>query len=189
MNKLGQIITVGCVTASLLMAPLNANANSLDTSDTGIGVGGSSHSISDYRLVGEISFRKFIFHIYDAELRVEGSEFSWERPYALTLTYARKISRDELVEASLAEIARIGDKTASQVEYLREPLTECFVDVRDGDKITGHSLDKNTAVFYFNEQQTCNLKGDDAVKEFFSIWLGEETIDPKKSLKLRGLSS
>ena len=145
--------------------------------------------ISDYRLLGEVSFKKFIFHIYDAELRVEGSSFSWEQPYALILTYARKISREELVEASLAEMARIGEKDVADFESFRAPLSACFADVREGDKITGHSLNADKAVFYLNGDKTCVLEASGASKTFFSIWLGDNTMDPDRSRKLLGFSS
>ena len=144
--------------------------------------------ISDYRQLGEMRFKKFIFHIYDAELRVAGPGFSWDQPFALTLTYARTISREDLVEASLAEIARIEDKKIDTVEYLRAPLTACFADVRDGDQITGHSLDANKAVFYFNDQQTCILDSPGVSKSFFSIWLGDNTMDPDRSRELLGMA-
>ena len=133
-------------------------------------------------------FKKFIFHIYDAELRVAGSEFSWEKPFALTLTYARKISREDLVEASLSEIARIENIEIDMIEYLRAPLAGCFADVRDGDQITGHSLDTNKAVFYFNGAQTCTLESPGASKSFFSIWLGDNTMDPDRSRELLGMA-
>ncbi len=148
----------------------------------------SLQEISGYRQLGEMRFKKFIFHIYDAELRVAGREFSWEEPFALTLTYARKISREELVEASLSEIARIEDVEIDTVEHLRAPLAGCFADVRDGDQITGHSLDANRVVFYFNDQQTCVLESPDASKSFFSIWLGDNTLDPDRSRELLGMA-
>ena len=148
----------------------------------------SLHEIADYRQLGEMRFKKFIFHIYDAELRVAGSDFSWDQPFALTLTYARKIAREDLVDASLSEIARIEDTQIDTVEYLRAPLAACFSDVRDGDQITGHSLDVNKAVFYFNGQQTCVLDAPGASKSFFSIWLGDNTMDPERSRELLGMA-
>lgn len=151
--------------------------------------GEDSHSISQYRQLGEVKFKRFIFHIYDAELRVAGSAFSWDQPYALTLTYAREISREKFVEASLAEMARIGEKEAAEVEHFRPPLMACFADVKDGDAITGHSLDANKAIFYFNGEQTCVLEAPGASRAFFSIWLGDKMLDPDRSKKLLGLSS
>lgn len=145
--------------------------------------------VSSYRLMGDISYRKFIFHVYDAELRVSGDAFSWDQPYALTLTYARKISRKQLVDASISELARINKNSESQYEFLREPLTACFADVQAGDQITGHSLGEGRAAFYFNNQKTCDFDVVGASKMFFSIWLGENTLDPKKSRRLRGLKS
>lgn len=144
--------------------------------------------IRAYRQLGEMRFKKFIFHIYDAELRVAGSDFTWDHPFALTLTYARKISEEDLVEASLSEIARIEDKQIDAVEYLRTPLAECFADVREGDQITGHSLNINKAEFYFNGQQTCTLEAPGASKAFFSIWLGDKTMDPDRSRELLGMA-
>lgn len=164
----------------------NVHADSVDGFSPG---DATLERIADYRVVGEISFKKFFFHIYDAQLRVEGSVFSWERPYALTLTYARKISNEALVDASLSEMSRISGEDEARLERFREPLTACFSDVDEGDRITGLSLGADKALFFYNGEQTCSLEMAGASEMFFSIWLGENTQSPKKSRRLRGLSS
>ena len=178
---------VALATALSLIVPFNAYADSVPSdqpshNDSGFSV----DRLSDFSRLGEISYRKLMFHIYDAELLAEAATFSWERPFALTLTYARKIARDDLVEASLKEMARMNDMEASEYEHFRAPLADCFADVRKGDKITGVSLNSDSALFFFNGTQTCDLKFTGASKAFFSIWLGDNTRSPKKSRRLRG---
>jgi len=136
--------------------------------------------------LGGASFYVSIFHVYDAELWGPKTGFSWDDPFRLKLTYARKISADQLVNTSLTEMVRVSGGKAQDFEALRRPLAECFRDVKKGDVIEGVSESRNAATFYFNGEQTCRLTLPMASYQFFSIWLGERSRSPKQTWRLLG---
>lgn len=136
--------------------------------------------------VGRSSFYVSIFHVYDAELWAPATGFSWDDPFRLKLTYARKIEADQLVNASLKEMARVFGGEADDFEALRLPLKACFRDVKKGDVIEGVSESRDAAVFFFNGNETCRLALPEASYQFFSIWLNENSRSPKQTRRLLG---
>jgi len=136
--------------------------------------------------LGRSSFYVSIFHVYDAELWAPATGFSWDDPFRLKLTYARKIEAGQLVTASVKEMARIFDGEAEDFETLRSSLAACFRDVKKGDVIEGVSESRNAAVFFFNGNETCRLTLPEASYQFFSIWLNEGSRSPKQMRRLLG---
>jgi hypothetical protein len=136
--------------------------------------------------LGRSSFYVSIFHVYDAELWAPATGFSWDDPFRLKLTYARKIEADQLVNTSLKEMARIFDGDVDELEALRLPLKACFRDVKKGDVIEGVSESRDAAVFFFNGNETCRLELPEASYQFFSIWLNENSRSPKQTRRLLG---
>lgn len=136
--------------------------------------------------LGRSSFYVSVFHVYDAELWVPTTGFSWDDPFRLKLTYARKIKADQLVNTSLKEMARVFDGEVEDFETLRTPLASCFRDVKKGDVIEGVSEGRNAAFFYYNGEETCSLNLPEASYQFFSIWLSERSRSPKQTRRLLG---
>lgn len=136
--------------------------------------------------LGRSSFYVSVFHVYDAELWAPATGFSWDDPFRLKLTYARKIKADQLVNTSLKEMARIFEGEAEDFEVLRSSLVTCFRDVKKGDVIEGVSESRNAAVFFFNGNETCRLALPEASYQFFSIWLNENSRSPKQTRRLLG---
>lgn len=136
--------------------------------------------------LGRSSFYVSIFHVYDAELWAPAAGFSWDDPFRLKLTYARKIKSEQLINTSLKEMARIFDAQVEDFEALRAPLAACFRNVKKGDVIEGISESRDTARFYFNGEETCRLNLPEASYQFFSIWLNERSRSPKQTRRLLG---
>lgn len=148
----------------------------------------SAQTSAPLQQLGTSSFYVSLFHVYDAELWTPESGFDWDQPFRLKLTYARKIKGEQLVQASLKEMARVFDRDVSAFEALRAPLSACFRDVRKGDVIEGVSAGRDAARFYYNGDQTCELDLPNASYEFFSIWLSKQSRSPKQTRRLLGLS-
>lgn len=146
--------------------------------------GGTAEAPLELR--GQSSFHVSVFHIYDAELWTPRAGFSWDNPFRLRLTYARKITANQLVNASIKEMARVFGGEARDFEDMRMPLAACFRDVKKGDVLEGVSQSRDRVRFYFNGKQTCNLAAPQASYKFFSIWLSERSRSPKQARHLLG---
>jgi len=137
--------------------------------------------------IGEASFKKAIFHLYDASLCADKTPFTMEGKFSLTLDYKRKFTSDQLVKATMVEMSRLSGRDKSEFTALKGPITACFPDVKKGDQITGVSLSDSSANFYLNGKPSCEIEWDGFRHDFFGIWLSDNTRAPKKSRRLRGL--
>jgi hypothetical protein len=138
--------------------------------------------------VGEASYRFLAWTLFDAALWAPEGEFSWNGPFALTLTYQRSFSANDLATRTLAEMAQRGSGDASTLGPLQTPLTGCFADVTPGDRITGVSSGPNTARFYFNGRERCELEWPEFRRQFFGIWLDASGSNRALSNQLRGVA-
>lgn len=137
-------------------------------------------SLGAVSLSGSADIRFFGFHLYKADLWQSGKGF------ALTLSYKRAFSAEELSTASIKEIARMEKSELSKFSGLEPELRGCLADVSPGDRITGVSLDSENAKFYFNGQPRCAISYPEFRDRFFGIWLGPNTRDPKSRDRLLG---
>jgi len=137
--------------------------------------------------IGHASFKKAVFHLYDASLCADEKPFSMDRSFSLTLDYKRSFKSSQLVKATIIEMVRISGREKSEFTALIQPIKTCFPDVKKGDQITGVSLGENIARFYLNGAPSCEIEWDGFRSDFFGIWLSENTRTPRKSKLLRGL--
>ncbi|MBN8607908.1 MAG: chalcone isomerase family protein [Caulobacterales bacterium] len=135
--------------------------------------------------VGEARYEVLALAIFDAELWAPQGAFSWDRAFALSLTYQRSISARALVNRTLREMAERGGDGAA-LAALRPLLLACFADVRAGDRITGVSIGVDTARFFYNGQQRCEIASPGFRRSFFGIWLDGEGADRAFSQRLLG---
>ncbi len=140
-----------------------------------------------YEVVGETSFRVGWLHIYDATLRAKNGAFSWDSPFELELTYARRISENRLVDTTISEMSRHTTQPKKTFHPLRAPLQGCFANVSEGDSFVAQKISPDEIRFTLNKIQTCELKYPDVSRLFFGIWLSDTTRSDKQSQQLRGL--
>jgi hypothetical protein len=120
------------------------------------------------RLVGQSHYRFMLWRVFDAALWTGSGDFSWRRPFALTLTYRRAFSAEALADRSIEEMARRGFAGAAA---LRPRLIECFADVAPGDRITGVSESASRARFFHNGAERCAIERPGFTRAFFGVWL------------------
>ncbi|MBL4869882.1 MAG: chalcone isomerase family protein [Robiginitomaculum sp.] len=141
--------------------------------------------------VGKARFNKAFISLYDASLCANSTPFYFEdnksKTFALSLEYRRGFTSEQLVKATIIEMARLSNRKKSEFETLKTPLAECFPTVKKGDNITGVSIDANSAKFYLNANLSCEIEWENFQNDFFGIWLSNDTRSPKKSRRLRGL--
>lgn len=142
------------------------------------------NELGAYRMLGSARYQVLAWTVFDAELWAQQDRFSWDQPFALSLTYRRNISEADLVSRSLngmAERTQLGSR-----ERLEALLRTCFADVRAGDRFTGVSLGADQARFYLNGRQTCEVSWPGFRQAFFGIWLDARGADRPFSAQLTG---
>lgn len=136
---------------------------------------------------GQANYNLLGLPLYSAELWTDKNKpFSFEEPFALTLTYQRSIKASLLSWASISEIARIENRSKASFDLLGRKLTDCFSDVNDGDKITGIAQSASAVSFFYNGKKRCDLSYPRLRERFFGIWLGPKTRDVQAAQKLKG---
>lgn len=137
--------------------------------------------------VGEASYHLLAIHLFDAELYTENGAFTWDQPFALTLTYERSARQSTLLNRSISEMTQRGAGNARALAPLRARLAQCFPNIAAGDRITGVSTSANTARFYYNGAQRCDIEWPNFRRHFFGIWLaGRDGRAAELSAQLRG---
>jgi hypothetical protein len=136
--------------------------------------------------VGQANYQMLGVRIFAAELYTNGG-FSWERPFALTLTYDRSARQTILLNRSISEMSQRGAGNARTLAPLRAQLARCFPNVARGDRITGVSTGPNSARIYHNGAQRCEVNWPGFRRHFFGIWLdGRDGRAAELSAQLRG---
>lgn len=143
-------------------------------------------SIPSAQQVGTARYSLLAIPLFQAELWTANGAFSWERPFALSLTYERSIRATSLVNRTLSEMRQRDAGSEASLQSLRAPLTACFADVRTGDRITGISTGPNSARFYLNGAQRCEIEWPNFRRHFFGIWLDASGGQAALSAQLRG---
>ena len=138
------------------------------------------------RQVGEAQYQFLAWRLFDAALWNETGVFAWDEPFALTLTYRRRFSAQDLTNRTLSEMSGRGAGDAASLAPLAAPLRACFADVTPGDRITGVSTGTNSARFYFNGRQRCEIRWPGFQRSFFGIWLDASGSDQALSNQLKG---
>lgn len=137
--------------------------------------------------VGEARYSLLAISLFEAELWTGNGDFSWNTPFALTLTYERSARASTLINRSLSEMSQRGAGTARSLAPLRAQLEACFPNIARGDRVTGVSTGPNTARFYYNGAQRCDIEWPGFRRSFFGIWLdGRDGQAAALSARLRG---
>lgn len=140
------------------------------------------------RIVGTGEFRVFGFDVYNARLWSAAQPFASDQPFALELIYQRRISRDDLVQASVDEIKRLSGTSVSagQLAAWQAQMQQAFVDVQAGTRLTGVYLPGQGARFFVGQQLQYEVKDPAFARAFFDIWLDPRTRNPELRQQLLG---
>jgi len=130
----------------------------------------------------------FGLRIYRATLWSASKPFNPAQAFALQLHYYRTISRQRLVGTSMDEIRRlsrtpIAEATLKQWEAL---LMSAFVDVSEGDELTGVYLPGRGMQLYDRQRLLAELEDEALARAFFDIWLNPQSRDKKLRQHLLG---
>jgi hypothetical protein len=131
---------------------------------------------------GELYFWGWL--IYDATLWSPTGTYDADNPFALSLTYARDISRQDIVDASIKQMEGLGLPVQNHPEW-GNALETVFRSVKKGDTFTGVYQPGQGATFFYNTQPTGEV-GESLAQAFFAIWLDPRTSQPELRSALLG---
>jgi len=134
--------------------------------------------------VGSGEFRYWGFLVYDASLWSPQGDYQPGGPFALSLRYARNVSRKDIVEASIDQMRDLGFPVDKHPEW-KSKLDQVMVSVKSGDTLTGVYTPGQGAVFFHNDKLTGQIS-ERLAKAFFAIWLDPKTSEPKLRQALLG---
>jgi Chalcone isomerase-like len=127
---------------------------------------------------GEGALSRLMFTAYDATLWTDASQWSYDVPFALALTYRMSFTTVELVERSIEEMERGEKISTQQKDQYTALLTSAFPNVKDGDRITALYKPEVGISFYHNGKLTNKSSSPAFAKRFLNIWLGSTTSEP-----------
>jgi len=139
-------------------------------------------ALGEARPAGSGRLTWFGLHVYDARLFVPATGFDarryFEQPFALELTYARKLQGRAIAERSDAEIAKLGIGTEAQRARWRQAMLALFPDVQAGQKLAGVHVPGQATEFYLDGQLIGRVDDPAFGTAFFGIWLDARTAAP-----------
>jgi hypothetical protein len=141
------------------------------------------------RQVGAAEFRWLFWSLFDAALWSSDGRFSWERPFALSLTYRTGFTAAELTDSTMEEMTRLSGWPAADLAGFRAEVAACMADVGDGDRFTAAGPSADSVVLFLNGEQRCRLDRPGLRRAYFSIWLDENSRFPAKTRALISASS
>ena len=146
-----------------------------------------SQALPGSERVGQAQYRALSVMLFSAETWAAGGDFSWDEPFALTLTYHRNARASTLINRSIREMSGRGAGSADTLAPLRAQFARCFPNVSRNDRITGVSTGPDSARFYFNGAHRCDVRWPGFRRTFFGIWLaGRDGPAAEISARLRG---
>ena len=138
------------------------------------------------RPVGATSFRVLFWRVFDASLWSGDGAFDWNAPFALSLTYQRDFSARQLKETTVEEMSRLSGATEVALRGFGQAFEGCVADVGPGDRITAVSVDTDKARLFLNGEERCTLERPGLRRDFFGIWLSDDSQFPKATIRLIG---
>jgi Chalcone isomerase-like len=146
-------------------------------------------ALTTWRKRGTATLRVLLFKVYDATLWAsteKSNPLDEAAPFALDITYAMAVKRDDIVDTSLQEMTRLRNPSAATLTRWAAALKAAIPSVLSGDKLLGVSLPNKGIRFYHNGKFTGEV-GDSAFSEaFFAIWLDSNTKKPDLRRALLG---
>jgi hypothetical protein len=125
--------------------------------------------------------------VYDVNLWTDAESWGYGAPFALSITYRMNFTRDELVERTFEEIARVQSDTGTLQRDYGDDLRRAFPDVVKGDRITALYKPGGSIEFFHNGQRTHRMQSPRFAPLFFGIWLDAGTSQPALRRGLLGL--
>jgi hypothetical protein len=123
--------------------------------------------------IGNGTYRKLGFRIYDVTLWASQSPWDSTKPYALQVCYSRSLSKETLVDAIMEDISDQGVADEATLTRWKDVLNASLSDVKEGDALIGLALPGEKTLLFYNGLDVASVDDQTFSKAFFGIWLGE----------------
>lgn len=137
--------------------------------------------VAAQRPYGCADYRVLLVRLYRAELWTDDAPSALRR-FALALTYQRRFTRAQLIDSSIAEMARMSGRAQEEFGVARQELEQAFRTVRKGDRYTAWRSAPGRVEFFLNGRARGALSRDGDL--FLDIWLGPESRDTRRGARL-----
>jgi hypothetical protein len=106
---------------------------------------------------------------------------------ALKIEYYKSINKRDLIDATIDQWKHLGYQQSS-IDKWSQPLENIWPDVEPGNTLTLSVQKNGHSQFFYNGLPIGAIEHQDFGDAFLSIWLSENTSEPKLRQKLLGLS-
>jgi hypothetical protein len=140
--------------------------------------------VPSFHQVGKGSHSYLGLRVYHVALWATGNRWNPDEPHALDLESNRAISRDQLTEAGMSEMTRLGVGNPGQLEAWRKEMERVLPSVKRGDQLVVFHAPNHKTFFFYNGDDRGEIDDPTFGAAFFSIWLDPRTKNPalRKSL-------
>lgn len=136
--------------------------------------------------VGQGALKFLGMRVYDATLWAPGGRWRPDAPYALELTYARKLDRATLTSSTVKELRRQRQLSDARLQAWEQALQAVFPDVQPGDRLAAVRIPGEGVVFHAGPRMLGHIDDEAFAESFFAIWLGPATRSPELRERLLG---
>jgi hypothetical protein len=140
-------------------------------------------------LVGSARQTALFFNIYDVSLYAPNGKYTENKPHALSITYLRYLSGEDIASRSIDEMKAQGFEDEEKLDSWHKQMAEIFPDVYEGTNLTGVVNQKGETLFFKNDELIGKVSDHDFSKHFFGIWLSPKTTEPKLRSELLRIES
>jgi hypothetical protein len=146
---------------------------------------------ANFKTVGEGNYSYWLWDLYHARLQTLDGRFvdyHQSAPLQLELTYARDITKQEFIDATLEQWRIQQGAVLKTHKIWAGELSTLWRDVKKGDKLTAILSTDGLVKFYFNDEPLGSTTDPAFGNAFFDIWLSEKTTAPKLRKQLLALN-
>ena len=155
----------------------------------GAAVGVPEEALEGMALVGEGRMRVMFWDVYDARLFAPDGSWSAQKPFALALTYLRRLSGERIAERSIREMRKQGVDDEAALDRWQSRLNAILPDVDARDEIVGVADARGHTRFYLDGEKLGGIDEPAFTRAFFAIWLSKRTSAPQLRAQLLGDAS
>ncbi len=137
-------------------------------------------------LIGESDLKYFGFKVYRAELWCEKAQFSYDKKFAIHLTYNMNFAKEDLARRSIEEIEKLHILGDLEKKNYYQQLLKIFANVKKGDEKVALFLPQKGVEMYYNNKLIGKINDLKLARLFVDIWLDKRGSFPQVTKKLLG---
>ena len=139
----------------------------------------------DWKVCGSGVLTWSVFRLYRATLHAPGV-FDADRPFAIDLSYLRRIPADQIVERTIDEIRRLRTPDHEALTRWQGALSALIPDVSLGSRLIGVFEPGRGVSFYSDAQRLGEVCDPKFAESFAAIWLDPQARSPALRAALLG---